>query len=428
MQFRLKNLLTMYVLLLLTFVFLSTNSLAQELRREGRYFVTEITKSFTVKKGGTLHIFDVRGDIQVDAWEKNQVEIHEFVRMDVFTEEEAETALNKFKSSYRQRGDVIEIGGEGYHRDWIQRDFKVKVPRVYNVDLHTRGGDLTVSGVAGETTLGTSGGDITLNDIDGPVNAKTSGGDIEVIDAKKEVTIKTSGGDLELENIGGPVIATTSGGDITLRRSDAKVEIRTSGGDIELYDVGGEVKAHTSGGDVDIQNTKGSVDVRTSGGDIDLRNIGGSLEASTAGGDIEGRTIEGGAQIYTSGGSIELRDVKGGVRGKTAGGDISVEITLMDFKKDHRVDLRTAGGEITLYIPEKLPATIVAEIEIADRWEDYNIYSDFPLTISEDSKREKGWRRWGRRIIRSEGEINGGGDLIELYTTNGDIYIKKLRK
>ncbi|MFQ5865059.1 MAG: DUF4097 domain-containing protein [bacterium] len=423
-----KNLSTMYGLFLTLFIFLSTNSLAQELRREGRYYAAEITKNFTVKKGGTLHIFDVRGDIDVNTWEKNQVQIHELVKMDVFTEEEAATALKRFKSSYRQTGDVIEIGGEGYYRDRIKSNLKVTVPHVFNVELQTRGGDLTVSRLAGEVSLRTSGGDIALNEIDGIVDAKTSGGDIEVISARKKVTIKTSGGDLELEDIGGPLTATTSGGDITLRRSDAKVDIRTSGGDIELSDVGGEVKAHTSGGDVDIMNTKGSVDVHTSGGDIELRNIGGSLEASTSGGDIEGRSIQGGARISTAGGSIDLRDVKGGVRGKTAGGDISVEITLMDFKKDHRVDLRTAGGEITLYIPEKLPATILAEIEISDRWEDYNIYSDFPLTSSEDSKREKRRGRWGRRIIRSEGKINGGGDLIELYTTNGDIHIKKLRK
>ncbi|MFQ5677654.1 MAG: hypothetical protein ACE5G1_17325, partial [bacterium] len=127
----------------------------------------------------------------------------------------------------------------------------------------------------------------------------------------------------------------------------------------------------------------------------------------------------------------ELQDVKGGVEAKTAGGDVKVEITLQDFKKGHAVDLRTAGGEIVLHIPEKLPASIRAEIEISDRWENYNIYSDFPLTSSEDSAREGSKHRRRsrrRRYIRSEGDINGGGDFIELYTANGDIHIKKLAK
>ena len=104
-------------------------------------------------------------------------------------------------------------------------------------------------------------------------------------------------------------------------------------------------------------------------------------------------------------------------------------MTLTDFSKDHQVELRTAGGELTLILPEKLPATLRAEIEVEDRWRDYNIYSDFPLTTrTEGSGAEKRYRRRRRSYIRSEGEINGGGDLIELYTVNGDIHIKRLRK
>ncbi|MFQ5769504.1 MAG: DUF4097 domain-containing protein [bacterium] len=409
----------------------SSGTYSQELKKEGRYYVAEITKNFTVKKGGTLRIYDVRGDVHIDTWDKNEVLVHEYKKMDVYTEEEAKTVLEESKSSYQQRGDVIEIGGEPYSRDWIKSNFVIKVPQVFNVDVETRGGDLSVSQLVGDVELSTSGGEIDLDSIDGNVNARTSGGDIEVTDSRKSVTLKTSGGDLVLRNIGGPLIAKTSGGDITLKSSKDRVELHTSGGDIEISDAGGEVKAHTSGGEIDVTSTQGSVTVHTSGGDIKLGDIGGSLDASTSGGDIDGRTIQGGAEVSTSGGSIELQDVKGGVQAKTAGGDITVEITLTDFKQDHRVDLRTAGGEISLYIPEKMPATIRAEIEITDRWEDYNIYSDFPLTSAEESggeHRERSRRYRSRKFIRSEGEINGGGDLIELFTTNGDIHIRKLRK
>jgi hypothetical protein len=415
-------------LLPLLLLFLSSTTPAQELRKQGRYYVAEITKSFTVEKSGTLRVSGIRGDIQVETWDKNEVRIHETKKMDVFTEAEAKETLERSKSSYRQNGNIIEIAGERYSRDWIKSKFKITVPKVFNVDLQTSGGDLTVSQLVGQVDLKTSGGEITLKDIDGIVQAKTSGGDIEVINSKKRVTLKTSGGDIELESIGGPLIAKTSGGDISLKGSEADVDIRTSGGEIEIVDVGGKVKAHTSGGQIRVENTRGSVNVHTSGGDIELRNIGGMVDASTSGGDIEGRTIGGSTTVSTAGGSIELKDVKGGVQAQTAGGDITIEITLTDFKKEHNVDLRTSGGELALYIPEKLPATIRAEIELTDRWEDYNIYSDFPLTISEEPGREKGRSRRGRRIIRSEGNINGGGDLIELYTTNGDIHIKKLRQ
>jgi len=421
---------SMQLILLLFAICVTSSIFAQELTKRGRYYVAEITKTFKVQEGGQLIISDVRGDVRITTWDKREVFIKELKRMDVYTEKEAKTVLEKSKSSYRHRGNTIEIGGEHYSRDWIKSEFDVTVPKAFRVDIKIRSGDISVSHLNGEVKLKTSGGDIVLEEIDGEVDAHTSGGDIEVINSTKSVRIKTSGGDIELENIGGPLVAKTSGGDIVLRKSKTRIDLHTSGGSIEIKDIGGEVKAHTSGGDIDVVNTQGDVKVHTSGGDIDLRNIGGKLDATTSGGDIKGTIINGSVKTSTSGGDIDLKDVKGSVEGKTAGGDISVEITLEDFKKNHGVDLRTAGGELVLYIPENLPATIRAEIEISDRWDDYNIYSDFPLTTTESTGEERKSRRrhHSRKSIRSEGDINGGGDLIELYTVNGDIHIKKLRK
>lgn len=404
---------------------LNNESQSQELIKKGRYFIADVTKNFTVKAGGTLRILDIRGSVDIVTWAKNEVLVHEYKKIDARTESEAKEILAKSRSGYSQSGDVIEIGGDYYDRDWIESDYEITVPKNFNVDVKTRGGDLTVGHLTGAVNLTTSGGEIRLNDIDGLVDAKTSGGDIEVVNSKQRTELSTSGGDLDLANIGGPLFAKTSGGDITLRESKDRSVVHTSGGDIIVVGAGAIVEAHTSGGDIEISDTKGAAEVHTSGGDIELRNIGGALEASTSGGDIAGRAIQGGAEISTSGGDIELLDVKGGVYGKTAGGDITVEITLADFKVDHRTSLRTAGGEITLFIPAKLPATIRAEIEINDRWEDYNIYSDFPLTSSSEAGGETRRSR-SRKFIRSEGQINGGGDIIELFTTDGNIHIKKL--
>jgi DUF4097 and DUF4098 domain-containing protein YvlB len=413
---------------LFVLIILNNESLSQELTKKGRYYIAEVTKNFTARPGGALRIYDIRGNVEVQSWDKNEVLVKEYKKIDARSEREAKEILEKSRSGYSQRGDVIEIGGDYYDRDWMESDYVVTVPKNFNVDIKTRGGDLTVERLTGRVDLITSGGEIRLTDIDGLVEARTSGGDIKVVNSKQRTSVSTSGGDLDLEEIGGPLIAKTSGGDITLRGSRDRAVVHTSGGDILISDAGGAVEAHTSGGDIEIADTKGAAEVHTSGGDIQLRSIGGALQASTSGGDVVGRGIEGGAEISTSGGDIELLDVKGGVYAKTAGGDITVEIRLTDFKMDHRTSLRTAGGEITLYIPEKMPASIRAEIEITDRWEDYNIYSDFPLTSSSESSSGES-RRWrSRKFIRGEGDINGGGDFIELYTTDGDIHIKKLLK
>ncbi|MFQ5630172.1 MAG: hypothetical protein ACE5I1_15495, partial [bacterium] len=71
-----------------------------------------------------------------------------------------------------------------------------------------------------------------------------------------------------------------------------------------------------------------------------------------------------------------------------------------------------------------LPAKIIAEIRLDRRnrrYDRYDIYSDFPISKQklEEDRRE---------IIRGESEINGGGDVIHLVTSGGNIYIKKRGK
>ena len=88
-----------------------------------------------------------------------------------------------------------------------------------------------------------------------------------------------------------------------------------------------------------------------------------------------------------------------------------------DNSKDTHVKLHSAGGPLTVYLPATIEATVSADLKIswfADR--EYEIYTDFPLSIKgEDSDH-----------ISARGKINGGGDRIQLSTTNGDIQILKL--
>jgi DUF4097 and DUF4098 domain-containing protein YvlB len=132
------------------------------------------------------------------------------------------------------------------------------------------------------------------------------------------------------------------------------------------------------------------------------------------------------ARLRTSGGDIGVRDAQASLDASTSGGDVEVEFTLQDFTKPHAIDLKSSGGEITLTIPEKLPANIMAEIRLGDgRWfsrERYDISSDFPLKIQREEDGREG------RYIRGEGQINGGGDPITLTTSAGNITIRKLAR
>ncbi|OQX89084.1 hypothetical protein B6D60_00195 [candidate division KSB1 bacterium 4484_87] len=434
-----KKTKTIFILVLAALLLVVSMSIAQQLKKHGRYYIADIEKEFKVAPGGILEIKDVRGDVQITSWSKNVVYIHERRKMDVYTKEEAEAVLKDQKYQYQKIGNKIVVGMKGSYRSYMSSYFDVKLPKKFNATVSTAGGDLRVSDLEGEVKLVTSGGDIDVSKIDGIVKATTSGGDISANKISKEAILTTSGGDIDMDDIKGDVKAATAGGDLSLReiagnvrastsggdiiveKNTGNVSVQTSGGDIELYDVGAQVKATTSGGDVVVRRSSGDVKVVTSGGDIDLTDIQGKISATTSGGDIEATTVMKGIKVTTAGGNIELVDIRGFIDAKTSGGDMKAELTLQDFSKDHHVTMNTASGDIELRIPAQLPATIKARLKVTPRArDDYDIISDFPISI----KKEKEGRN---EIISATGEINGGGDVIELKTTNGNISIIKAK-
>ena len=394
---------------------------AQQIKKEGDHFKAKIENSYPVKPGGTLELKSVKSDVRIESWENSSVQIIQNIEMDVYTQDEAEEIVERMKGNTEIDGNTVRIKGlDG--KSWINGDYEIKVPSKFTLDIKLAAGDVTIEGVTGDHTISTAGGDIVLNDLTGVISVNTAGGDFSFSDISGRLSAKTSGGDVNLENIFAEADIKTSGGDIIVKHSTNRLNANTSGGDILIEEADGSVNAATSGGDIKVDDFKGDqLSLHTNGGDIELVGIHGVMSANTNGGDISGRNFTGQIQAMTNGGDISLRDVKAPATAANTGGDIELEITLTDFSKPHNINLKSTAGDITLILPEKLPATITAEIQqfgkkSADERGD--IYSDFPLTKSVDDET-------GGKIIRSTGKINGGGDAIDIRVQSGDIYIKK---
>jgi DUF4097 and DUF4098 domain-containing protein YvlB len=422
------------------FLICAMQAQGQELVKTNDGFEIRLQQSFQVDAGGKLEVSDVNGDVQVESWSQNTVEVIETVKMNVYTKDEAQEIVQRIKSNYTQTGNTVRIRGIG-DREEVESDYAIKVPEKFNLDISTSGGDLSIENVDGMIELASSGGDIALANVAGGTRAHTSGGDLDFKKISGNLEGSTSGGDINLEDIYGEATLSTSGGDIVLVHASQRVSLNTSGGDVHIEKVDGDVRASTSGGDVNVLDVKGKlsaatsggdlkiencsgaeISIQTSGGDIVMTNLSGNTRANTSGGDIFGRTLTGPVKTENSGGDIVLQNVQASVNAATTGGDVEVELTLKDFSIPHSISLYTNGGTLTLKIPEKLPATISADIQLSgSRYmtERNDIYSDFPLT-KESADETNG------HILRSNGKINGGGDPIILKTRNGDIYIKKL--
>ncbi len=311
------------------------------------------------------------------------------------SEEKARREFESYKISVYVRGDTAWVVGEwqGGRPRRSSSEFVVNVPR--NTDLvkvETEGGDLTASGIAGRVEGESGGGSIRLDDIGGAINAETGGGSIDV---------------------------GTVGGDLTLR---------TGGGSIKVVSAKGKINAETGGGSVMVASCVQGAVLETGGGSIEVQRCSGSLKVTTGGGSIELGEIAGPAEIETGGGSIRLSSATGAVRAETGGGSITLNgvpaaraetgaggIVAKFVSGRERADslLETSAGDITVYLAPNLSMTIRASIELANG---HRIRSDF----SEIRVTTEGGE-WGPGTATAEGNLNGGGPVLKVRTTTGDI-------
>ncbi len=118
----------------------------------------------------------------------------------------------------------------------------------------------------------------------------------------------------------------------------------------------------------------------------------------------------------TTAGGIRLWKIAGPMRAEATAGNITAQV-VADRRSWAESLLETTMGDVIVYLPEQLPITIRASIEMA-RGRD-RISSDFPLNIH-----ASGDSPWPREIL-AEGQLNGGGPPLRIHTTSGSIEIRK---
>lgn len=294
-------------------------------------------KSFKVKPGGWVDMRADFGSIDVVSWANSEVKVEVRKWVEGRSRRSAAELFEDYEVRYDQteRGVsiVAEMRGSGWHRgnDGLQVEFRITVPKQYNLDLNTAGGSISVDDLTGEARVKTSGGSLSLGRIEGPVNANTSGGSIELREAK------------------GNIVAHTSGGSINVGQVSGDVDVETSGGSIDVDGASGNLRAHTSGGGVSLRGLHGRVDAGTSGGSVDaeiLEQITEPCELSSSGGGIMvylAKNIKADIDAYTSGGEV-ISDLPITVQGSVGEGKLRGKLN----GGGPLLTLRTSAGDIRL--------------------------------------------------------------------------------
>jgi hypothetical protein len=371
---------------------------AQENRvyREGGNWAQEITGTLAAAKN--LRVKVDMGAVKVVGGSQSGISYVIRNHVSTSSEEHARHEFDSYKISAYVRGDtawiVADWQGGRPHR--FSGEFTVNVPRdIEAVKLETDGGSVSTTGIAGRVDAQSGGGSIHLDDIGGVINAETGGGSIDV---------GTTGGDLSLH---------TGGGSIKVLSSKGKINAESGGGSVVVVSGLQGAVLETGGGSIEVERCAGHVKATTGGGSIDLGDIGGPAEIETGGGSIRLASAKGPVRAETGGGSIELNGVPSAHAETGAGGIVAKFVSSNGEHTDSL--LETSAGDITIYLAPNLNLSIRASIEMANG---HSIRSDFPeIKVTTEGG------DYGAKT--AEGNLNGGGPVLKVRATTGNISFRR---
>ena len=320
-------------------------------------------------------------------------------RLNSGSESYARRQFDLFAVRAYQKAGFAVLEGDCSGAEKISVDITVNVPReLAFARVVTQGGRVEVASLAGRVEAETAAGTIHIDDIGGAVKAETSGGSIAVGNVGGDLRLETAGGSINIRSAGGKVHAETAGGSIDLGSATQSVYLSTAGGGIQVKKCDSDLRASTAGGSVDIGDVRGGANLETSGGSIRVAKAQGVVRATT------------------SGGGIRLSGLTHGVTAKTAAGPIYAEF-IADKSGFTESNLETSVGDVIVYLPPDLPVTVRASIDAAMGHKMITDFAEVKVT------QEGGY--WGPREIYGQGAINGGGPLLKISTTAGNVELRK---
>jgi DUF4097 and DUF4098 domain-containing protein YvlB len=296
--------------------------------------------------------------------------------------------------------DVVEFTGTQPETLRATVNWRIIVPRTVHLDIVTMSGNIIAGDVDGNAILRTAGGSVTAGHIKG------------------KATLVTQGGFIKCGNIG----------------RDA--ELRSQGGTLEVGDIGGNAELHATAGVIRAGNISGSATVdagrtiyivkagevkATALGDISIADAA-RINAKSGGGNITSRRVRGPFQGHTDLGDIRLDSAGAWVEASTRQGNILVRMVPENMDGDLHMDLEAGAGDVTVYLPQKLRASIEAIVQ-RPAFQAQQIISDFPVVPERPAQGLIPNRFYTG--TRSESLLNGGGNKIVLHTSVGKIIIRK---
>jgi hypothetical protein len=221
-------------------------------------------QTYPLGSGGIFSLTNVNGSVRVEAWEREEVEIHA-----VKTAERNPDDLRRVHIAVQSGPQVLEVRtvypeGQGVE---VNVEYRVKVPaRVVLRRVDTVNGSVLVRGVEGSGRLASVNGNVEVLDSAGRFSVRTTNGLVRL-----ELRQLAETGEMTIETVNGPVVLALPAG------ASANLDVRSVTGEFRsefpvLYDGfisrefrgrigrgGGTVRIRTVNGGIQLVVARGTV-------------------------------------------------------------------------------------------------------------------------------------------------------------------------
>jgi hypothetical protein len=319
--------------------------------------------------GGSLHVTNTRGAVNIIASEDDQIRVAVHKRISAESQGDADKWNAGTKPQLNVSGSVVTLNannqGAGDH--WVSEDLDISLPRKAAVVASTRYGDVSIIGREGNLDITNQHGNVNTTDITGKVSLNLDHSSARISQITSEVSIGGRANDVTIEDVKGPV--------------HLDGEFMES---VKLAKISQPVIFKSSRTDMDFSRLDGNLDLDS--GDLQASDVIGPLRLTTRSKDIRLTGVSGDVRLQDENGSIELRMNK-----------------LGSMQVDNR------KGDIQIYVPDK------AGFQVDARTRNGEVETDFDQ-LKIDNSNDQGI---------ATGSIGGGGPHVVVNNEHGTIEIRK---
>jgi hypothetical protein len=200
----------------------------------------EIVDSFSVKPGQTLDFDSDLANVEITTSETDTLRA-EFTReFKVSSSQEAQDLRQKLTVEMAKNDKGVKVtvrwAGDrrGTEREKVRLDFRITMPRKFNLDLRTVG-SAKIGDLDGTVKAMLKGGSVQFGHVTGPVTTRTDGGSVSIRDVGGDFDATANGGSVAVGRVAGKAMARANGGSVTIDEATDAIDLKAAGGSISAY-------------------------------------------------------------------------------------------------------------------------------------------------------------------------------------------------